>query len=231
MTFVDKVAVITGATSGIGKETALQLAQLGCHLAIIARHRKNLKATQREFKKTGSRVEIYVCDISQPAQVRDTFQKIKKDFSTIDYLVNNAAFNASLPLAKTTIKLFDQEIATTLKGNYLCAINAYPLMPPGSAIVNIGSIRGIEGSKKTSPGYAAAKAGIINLTKTFAFQLAKQKIRVNCVSPGPVHSTGTSKKWPAEKRHQAKISPQDVTETILFLLSDSSQNNQILVLN
>jgi 3-oxoacyl-[acyl-carrier protein] reductase len=222
-----KVTVVTGGSSGIGKAIATKLAERGSKLAIIARSVDRLE----EVKKLLSdqvKTEIYVCDVSDSKQVKETFEKISKDFGHIDYLVNNAGISTSKPMEELTEEDFDNEVAVNFKGVYLCTTYVYPLMKLGGAIVNIGSYRARAGTPKTSPAYAASKAAVINLTKSYAMQLAKYGIRVNCVSPGRIHSTGISKSWGEEKRKKLREanllkrlgSPDDIANAVCFLLSD-----------
>lgn len=216
---------------GIGKCTAIKFAKEDYDLALISRRSELLAKFKNSLNKYRTKILIYCCDVSDSVAVQKTFEKIKRDFTKVDYLINNAGLIHSAPIEKSTEADFDEEIAVNLKGTYLCSMAAYPFIRPGGAIVNISSYRGRMGTPNTSVGYAAAKAGVINLTKSFAYQLAKYGIRVNSVSPGAVYPTGLSQNWSEEKIKKltestplGKIAkPEDVSNAIYFLASHLSE--------
>lgn len=230
MVIKGKVAVITGAGSGIGKATAKKLLQEGCQAALLGRTLEKLQKVKSELKDIGPRIETYKCNVSQSDQVKEAFSSIFKDFGRIDFLINSAGFNSRKTLDNLTEAEFDQEMDVNVKGTYLCITQTYPKMKEGGAIVNLSSIRGRLGSAFSSPGYAASKAADANLTKTFALQLAKYKIRVNAVAPGLVYPTELTEDLEKEKLERAKEAtplkrlgtPEDIANAVYFLLSDLS---------
>ncbi len=223
------VTVITGATSGIGLATARLLAINKHKLALIARNTNDLTRVEHELiKKT--LVKSYSCDVSKSDKVNQVFTEIIAEFGTINYLINCAGITHSKPIETYTEKEFDQEISINLKGTYLCIMFAYKHIPKRGAIVNISTIRARTGTPTSSPGYAAAKEGVINITKTFALQLAKYSIRVNCIAPGAIYPTRQTEKWDKARRYafvQATPlkrlgKPEEIADAIEFLLSEKA---------
>ncbi len=230
MDFQNKYAVITGAASGIGKATAFKLVQNNCNVILLDTREDDLKKTAAELKRSGVNIRLYKGDISNSSELSKIFADIKKRFSRIDFLVNNAGVSAVVPFKDSTEEGIEKELSVNIKGTYLITKFAYPLMKTGGAIVNVSSVRGRTGTPLSSPGYAASKAAIINLTKTFAFQLAKYGIRVNAIAPGSIYPTDMTKQWNEEKRknlieknvlHRLGT-PEDCANGIYFLLSDLS---------
>jgi len=225
----ESVTVITGATSGIGLATTKLLFQKGHVLALIARSQDNLLNIQKLLKEEG-KVKIYQCDVSQSEGVKKTFEKIINDFSSIKNLVNCASLTHSKSIEQDTEEGFNEEVDINLKGTYLSIMAAYKHMSKNGAVVNFSSIRARTGAPSSSVGYAAAKAGIINLTKTFALQLAPLGIRVNCIAPGAIYPTGFTVKWTEEKRSafietvplKRLGNPEEIAQVAEFLLSEKA---------
>lgn len=226
----NKLALITGASSGIGKEIARKLANDGVNLIILSKDISKLNTVKKELGGLNVDIKVFNLDLSNTIEVETFFRDIKNQGIKIDYLVNNAGISTSKSFEELTDDDFDREIAVNLKGVYLCIRYGYELIKEGGSVVNIGSIRGRMGTPSSSPAYAAAKAGVINMTKSFAMQLAKYKIRVNCVAPGAVYPTEMSISWSEEKRTKIADAnllkrigtPDDIADAVLFLLSDKA---------
>ena len=190
-----KVAVITGASSGIGVEIARQFAESGHHLYLLARREERLEILANQLRQSHSKIYYSKCDISDWQQVQTTFATIAKTFGNIDFLINNAGLSSDVNIHEARPDAFMSDLSVNVVGTYLCTMAAYPLMGNGGAIVNVSSIRGRIGTPTSSIGYAAAKAGVINLTQSFAKQLGPYKIRVNCIAPGAIYPTEMTTDW------------------------------------
>lgn len=233
----NKVAVITGASSGMGLAIAQKLAIEGCMLALIARNEKKLvKAATQIKKKYKIRIETYACDVTQGEQVRNTVTKIQRDFKEIDILVNSAGGSHTTESKDLYDAAFDADMNLNLRGTHLCCRLFSTIIKKGGAIVNISSMNGQvilyppHGKNALKMGYIAAKAGVIQLTKAYAVELADMGIRVNAVSPGPIYPTGMTQIWDKKKQKavtekiplQRLGKPEDVANAVYFLASDLS---------
>ena len=183
----DKVALITGGDSGIGRAVAVLFAREGadvaiCHLAEGEDAKETIAAVEAE----GRRCKAYAGDVKDKAFCAQTVKCVVKDFGRLDILVNNAAFQVHAEdILDLSEKHFDETLKTNLYGYFFMAQAAVPHMEPGSAIVNTGSVTGLEGSKALLD-YSMTKGGIHAFTRSLAGQLVPRGIRVNAVAPGPV---------------------------------------------
>lgn len=228
----DKVIVITGGSKGIGKAITTLFLKNGAKIALIGRSKYPLDNDIAETLKKSKSMKYYVCDVSNHHQVNVIFKKIHNFYRKIDILINNAGVSAFKNIDQITEQDWDHEVDVNLKGVYLCtsAVTPYMKKNEGGCILNISSERGRSGSSDGSPAYAAAKAGVINLTKTYAKQLAKYNIRVNCVAPAAIDNTSISKNWSGQLRTSIVKNiplgrlgePEDVANACYFLVSDLS---------
>lgn len=181
-----KVAVVTGASKGIGKSIALTLAKEGAMLAICARGQKALENARTEIEETGVEVYASVCDVSNPEMLSSFLQNAKIKFGTINILVNNVS---ALNLGENQ-EDWQVNINTDLMASVRATKQVVPWMiESGSgSILYISSISGLESG--SPPAYAAAKAALISYSKTMAIQLASQNIRVNTIAPGSIEFEG-----------------------------------------
>ncbi|SDI19464.1 NAD(P)-dependent dehydrogenase, short-chain alcohol dehydrogenase family [Mesorhizobium muleiense] len=182
-----KVAVITGGDSGIGRAVAVLYAREGADVAIVYLcEDKDAEETKRAVEAEGRRCTLVKADVSERDHCHKAVTKVVKEFGRIDVLVNNAAFQVhSSDFSELTEEHFDTTLKTNLYGYFHMAQEAVPHMKPGSAIINSGSITGIEGSKQLVD-YSMTKGGIHAFTRALSGNLIEKGIRVNCVAPGPV---------------------------------------------
>ncbi|MCR5880373.1 SDR family oxidoreductase [Phenylobacterium sp. J367] len=183
----DKVALITGADSGIGRAVAVLFAREGADVAIAYLNEdEDAELTKQAVEKEGRRAILIPGDVADPAYAAVAVQKTLKELGKLDILVNNAAFqNHVHDIADLTLEHFDRTLKTNLYGYFHMAQAAIPHMKPGSAIVNTGSVTGIDGEKRLLD-YSMTKGGIHAFTRALAGSLVPKGIRVNCVAPGPV---------------------------------------------
>jgi len=180
--FKNKVAVITGGNSGIGLATARAFAREGAKVAITGRSDATLKAAQREL---GPDVLVLKADSSQVPEIAKAMDRIKERFGRIDALFVNAGVGKFVPFEDVTEALFDETMATNLKGAFFTVQKALPLLPRGAVVVLNASINAHMGMPGSTV-YGASKAAVVNLAKTLSADLLQRGIRVNVVSPGPV---------------------------------------------
>ena len=232
-----KVAIVTGGSNGIGKSTALELAKRG--IAVILTYHSDKKGAEdviREIEQNPAvRAVGLKLDLSQKSTFKDFMQLAKKSLEeswqrkTFDYLVNNGGIGGGMMFTDVTENYFNQIFDTNFKGPFFLTQQLVALMEDGGAIVNTSSTS----SRIAPPGYSAygpSKAALSSWTRYLAKELAPRKIRVNAVSPGPVHSNigdGVFDKHPeyikplADQTALGRIgAPQDVANVIVNLLSE-----------
>lgn len=183
----DKVALITGGDSGIGRSVAVLYAREGADIAIVyLEEHEDARETQAAVEKEGRRCMLVPGDVSDLAFCRDAVAKTLKEFGKLDILVNNAAFQQHInSFEELSAEQFDRTMKTNIYGYFNMAKAAVPHMKEGSAIVNTGSVTGIEGSKYLLD-YSTTKGAIHTFTRSLSELLIARSIRVNCVAPGPV---------------------------------------------
>jgi len=230
-----KVAIVTGATDGIGKAIALMFAKEGAKVMMIGRDEAKGRAALKEVRECGEATYFKV-DVSNSLQIKKMVEETIQEYGRIDILVNNAALCPAGTVLSTSEETWDQVIDTNLKGVFLCSKYAIPYMQKngGGAIVNIGSINSLM-AMENEAAYDASKGGVLMLTKAIALDFAKANIRVNCILPGAIEtamlraSLGTSpdptkaRQWITSKHPVGRTGkPDEIAEAALFLASDSS---------
>ena len=219
--FEDRIAVVTGASSGIGAATAGLLAARGARVALFARSAAPLQELAARHE---GRMLAVTGDIADADAIEKLFAACEARFGACDILVNNAGMIDPKPLVDTTPEQWDRMFAVNVRGVYLACRRALPGMMARRAgeIVNVASISGVIGPEKF-PGWAsynASKAAVIALTEALAIEVKDQGIRVNCVSPGSVDT----KMWDAASGGApADMTAEEVAEVILFLASEQSR--------
>jgi 3-oxoacyl-[acyl-carrier protein] reductase len=228
--FDGKVAIITGGASGIGKETVKLFSKEGSKIAIFDVNRDALGETEKEIRDNGGQCNGYVVDVTNFEEVSQKVKEVKEDLGSIDILINNAGITRDNFLTKMEIEDWNKVVAINLTGTFNCAkaVATYMMEQGKGNIVNVSSVVGVYGNIGQS-NYAATKAGVIGLTKTWAKEFAKKGIRVNAVAPGFIKTPMTEKV--PEKVLEIMISktpmgrmgePIEVANAILFLASEDS---------
>jgi NAD(P)-dependent dehydrogenase (short-subunit alcohol dehydrogenase family) len=180
-----KVAIVTGASSGLGVEFARAFAEAGADVVVAARRRDRLEDTKALVEAEGRRCLAVACDVAVPEDCSAVVEAATAELGRVDVLVNNAGIGTAVPATRETPEQFRQVIDINLNGSYWMAQACGRVMAPGSAIVNIGSVLGSTTAGLPQAAYAASKAAIIGLTRDLAQQWTGRKgIRVNALAPG-----------------------------------------------
>lgn len=229
--FNDKVALVTGGSRGIGKATALRLAEEGAKVGILARDEKKLNEVAQKIREKGGEVVVLIADVTDEKQIRDAVKKLTETFGgKIHALVNCAGVYQRSPLENMTEENLDRTMDVNVKGTLLCSKVIAELMKAqqeGGKIVNISSITARIGG--SDPVYAASKAAIIGMTRSLAQVLAPYGINVNVVVPGPT-KTDMTNVIPPDRIESLKKSiplkrlgePEEIAAAIVFLASDDA---------
>ena len=224
-----KVAVVTGASRGIGLEIAKTFAAQGARVAVISTQERP-EIAEQIAQETGSEAKSFACDVSDADQVAATFKAILEAFGQVDILVNNAGITRDGLMMRMKDADFDDVIRTNLRSAFLCtrAVARHMMGRRSGRIVNMASINGIR-AQAGQANYAASKAGIIGLTKTNAMEFAARGITVNAVAPGFIGTDMTAKIAPeALEKYKNAIpvqrigEPKDVANAVAFLVSDEA---------
>ena len=237
-----KVALVTGASRGIGRATAVRLAQDGAKVALnFASNVAKAEEVKREIEAAGSEAMLLQGDVSKLDVVTELVNKTVDAWGRLDILVNNAGIARDNLLLKMSEDDFDKVIATNLKGVFNCtkAVTKIMMKQRGGRIVNMSSVVALRGNVSQA-NYAAAKAGIIGLTKSAARELASRGVTVNAVAPGFIDTDMTAalsekvkevllKEIPAGRMG----TPEDVANAVAFLVSDQAAyiTGQVLSVN
>ncbi|HEU5250756.1 MAG TPA: SDR family NAD(P)-dependent oxidoreductase [Thermoanaerobaculia bacterium] len=182
-----KVALVTGASRGIGEAISRRFAREGARVALAARDEAACRRVAEEIEKEGGEALPVGCDVTDLASIRETVRKVVAKWERIDVLVNNAGLGGPTPLEDPDDSRWDAIIATNLTAVFRMTREAAPHVPDGGRIVNLSSVVGRFGVARFG-AYSASKHGVIGLTRTFALELAKRQITVNAMCPGWVET-------------------------------------------
>jgi len=228
---MDKCALITGATRGIGKQIAITLAKQGYNIALNYRkENEELENTKKEIEEIGVQVIAVKGDVANFEDCENFVKQVIERFGQIDVLVNNAGITKDMLLMRMKKEDFEQVIDTNLVGTFNVTKNVVPYMMKARSgrIINISSVVGISGNAGQT-NYSASKAGIIGFTKSLAKEIASRNILVNAVAPGFIETNMTDVLKDDVKQEIAKNIPlkrmgtaQDVANVVKFLASDDS---------
>lgn len=229
MGILDRVAIVTGSASGMGRQTARRLAERGAAVVINDIDAAKVERTVSEFKKNGWRAIAAVSDISKKAEVEDMVRETVAAFGRIDILVNNAGMERAGALRKLSEIDWDLTIDVNLKGAFLCAqaVHGYMVEKKHGRIINISSRAWLGGAGQAP--YASAKAGLVGLTRTLALELGRSGITANCIAPGLIHTPmwdelpEKDKTFLLSKNPTGKLgSPDDIANAVLFFADDEA---------
>ncbi|MGO4270409.1 SDR family NAD(P)-dependent oxidoreductase [Paenibacillus sp. TAF58] len=241
MDLKDKVTLVTGGGTGIGRATCLALAERGAIVAVnYSRSKSDAEETAQIIRTKGGRAIAIGADVSQDKEVRKMVDRLAQQFGTIDLLVNNASITRHIPfgdLEAVTEEVWDELYDVNVKGMFNCARAVAPFMKMNKqgAIVNLGSIAGQTGLGSSLP-YAVSKAAVHGLTKSLARALAPD-IRVNCVAPGAV----ATRWWAGREEQMSRLAPnlllkristpEDIAKFICAALEQEAMTGQIITVD
>ena len=210
-----KIALITGASTGIGQGIARLFAQEGAHLVLAARTRSRLEAAAAELHSIGQRVLAVPTDVSKEAQVVALFEQTMATFGRLDILVNNAGIYATAPLEEMSLETWQQVIDINLTGAFLCTREAMKIMKPqgGGRIINIGSIAA-QMPRPHAAAYSCAKLALVALTKTTALEGRDFNVVASCLHPG-----NTATPQMEFTPNEPMIAVEDIARTVLHMAS------------
>ncbi|WP_052668841.1 SDR family NAD(P)-dependent oxidoreductase [Nitriliruptor alkaliphilus] len=225
-----KVAIVTGASSGLGVAFAQALAEAGADVALAARRVEKLEQTRALVEATGRRALVVATDVAIPEDATELVERTVAELGRVDILVNNAGIGTAVPATRETPEQFRQVIDVNLNGCYWMAQACGRVMGEGSSIINISSVLGLTTAGLPQAAYAASKAGLIGLTRDLAQQWTGRKgIRVNALAPGffPSEMTGELPDGYLESQAPRLVSgrtgdPMELAATAVFLASDAA---------
>jgi 3-oxoacyl-[acyl-carrier protein] reductase len=226
----DKVALVTGASQGIGRDTALALAEAGAKVAVAARNEERLAALVKDIAAAGGTALAVKMDVAEAEQVKAGFKQVVERFGRLDILVNNAAITRDGLALRMKQDDWEAVIRTNLTGAHLCIQQALGTMMRARAgrIINIASVVAQMGNAGQA-NYVAAKAGLIGLTKAIAIEISSRNVTVNAVAPGFIETPMTDvlgDKVKEELKTRIPLgrmgAPRDVAAAIVFLASDEA---------
>ena len=238
---IQQVAIVTGASRGIGKSIAMKLASDGFHVSLIARDEEKLSSVQQEIESAGGNATVHVCDLAVRGEFGSLIEKIFLDHGRVDVLVNNAGMTRDGLMLRMSDEDFDDVLNVNLRSVFEgCRAAARPMMRGRfGRIINITSVTGISGNAGQA-NYAAAKAGLVGLTKTIAKEFGSKGITANAIAPGFIETDMTAKLGEEIRKGVEKNvplrrygQPEEIAATVSFLASDGGGyiTGQVLVVD
>lgn len=228
----DRVALVMGGGAGTGRATALAFAREGANVVIADINEKGGRETAQQVSDCGVQALFLRCDMAQSGEVQQVVETTRERFGGLHWVSNNAALGApNKPLTELSEDEWDRCHAVTLRGVWLCLKYQLPLIEAsgGGAVVNIASVSGLRGEAFQS-AYAAAKGGVITLSKAAAVEYARRGVRVNTVCPGGINTGGMQfylEKMPAVRDRVLNAhamgrlaEPQEIADAVVYLCSD-----------
>lgn len=226
----DKVALVTGASQGIGRAIALALAENGAKIAIAARNAEKIASLASEIAQTGGDALPITMDVADPGQVKAGFQQALARLGRLDILVNNAAITRDTLALRMKLEDWDAVLRTNLTGAHLCIQQALGAMlkQRSGRIINITSVVAETGNAGQA-NYVASKAGLIGLTRAIAVEVASRTITVNAIAPGFIETPMTDPLSPELKEKMKSMIPlgrfgadKEIAAAVVFLSSDEA---------
>jgi NAD(P)-dependent dehydrogenase (short-subunit alcohol dehydrogenase family) len=232
----DKVALITGASSGIGASTARLFGQEGAAVFAVGRNETALQETVRSIGEMGGEIERCRADVADPEDVDRMVSRCMERFGRIDILVNNAATGSTQTTIDTPLELWDRVMDVNARGTFLACKYALPHMieAGGGVIVNVASVTGLVGLKNRA-AYSASKGAVIAFTRALAVDHVKQGIRCNCICPGTVDTPWIERLVDSAEDGEAELAslvarqpmgrlgePDEIAKAALYLASDDA---------
>jgi len=225
-----QIAIVTGASQGLGQACAIRLAECGAHVICVARSAEKLATTIQHIESLKGSGEARVCDVKSRVSVQSLFEELEKQHGKLDVLVNNAGITRDTLLPRMTDEDWDEVLQSNLTSCFLFCREASKLMMSAryGRIINMSSVSGLIGNPGQT-NYSATKAGMIGFTRSMARELGKRKVTINAVAPGFIESDMTralgeealkevKKRIPANRLGQA----DDVAAVVLFLASPAA---------
>lgn len=240
-----RVAVVTGASSGMGVQFARTLAQAGARVVLAARREDLLSEVAQAIRADGGDALVVRCDVAREEEIDALVEKSRAAFGSVDVLVNNAGFTTIVPAEEQSVADWRNHLDVMLTGSFLCAqrFGRHMLAAGRGNVINVASMLGVVGSGQVrQAAYAAAKGGQVNLTRELAAQWARRGVRVNAIAPGWFHTEMTddmfhderSMKWLRNRTPMGRGGLlSELAGPLLFLASEASSfvTGQVLVVD